>query len=61
MGHRSRGVWSRGVSGVRGGEFLGDFRNVGWGLMMISRYVSVFIRSGSARFKFQVGLVVGDR
>ena len=61
VGHRSRGGWSREVSSVRGGEFLGDFRNVGWGRRMISRYVSAFIRGGSTRFKFQVGLVVGVR
>ncbi len=31
VGHRSRGGWGRGVAGVRGGDFLGDFRDVGWG------------------------------
>ena len=61
VGHRSRGGWSRGVAGVRGGDFLGDFRDVGWGRSMISRYVIAFYRGGSAKFKFQVGLVVGVR
>ena len=51
VGHRSRGGWSRGVSGVRGGEFLEDFRDVGWGRRMIFRYVNAFHRGGSAIFK----------
>ena len=61
VGHRSRGGWCRGVVGVRRGDFLGDFRYVGWGRGIFSRYVIVLYRGGSAQFKFQVGLVVGVR
>ena len=53
--------WGREVDGVRGGDFLVDFRNFGWGRSMISRYVMAFYRVYSAKFKFQVGLVVGVR
>jgi len=59
--HRSRGGRSRWVAGVRGGDFRVDFRDVGWGHIMIFRYVIAFYRVGSAKFKFQVGLVVGVR
>jgi len=59
--HRLRGGWARGVDGVRGGDFRVDFRDVGWGRNMILRYVIAFYRVGSAKFKFQVGLVVGVR
>ena len=43
VGHRSRGGWSRGVANARGGDFLGDFRDVGWGHIMVSRHVIAFI------------------
>ncbi len=67
------GVWDRwgGASvawrlGSRGrwcsrGDFLEDFRDVGWGRGVLSLYVIVLYRGVSARFKFQVGLVVGVR
>jgi len=48
VGHRSRGGWSRGVASVRGGNFIGDFRDVGRGRGMVSRYVTAFYRGGSA-------------
>jgi len=59
VGHRSRGGWGLGVVGFRGGGFVVDFRNVRWGRSMIPRYVMAFYRVGYAKFKFQVGLVVG--
>ena len=61
VGHRLRGGWSRGVSGVRGGAFLENFRDVGWVRGVVSLYVIVLYRGVSAKFKFQVGLVVGVR
>jgi hypothetical protein len=61
VGHRSRGGSCLGVAGVRGGDFLGDFRGVGWGRDLFSRYVIVLYRGVSAKFKFHVGLVVEVR
>ena len=52
VGHRSRGDWCRGVAGVRRGDFLGDFRYVGWGRGIFYRYVIVLYRGGSAKFTF---------
>jgi hypothetical protein len=31
VGHRSRSGWRREVVGVRGCDFLGDYRYIGWG------------------------------
>ena len=59
--HRSRGGWCRGVDVVRRGDFLGDFRYVGWVHNIFSRYVIVLYRGVHPKFKFQVGLVVGVR
>jgi len=59
--HRSRVGWCRGVTGIRGGIFLGDFRYVGWDRIICRRYVRMFYRGVFARFKFQVGLAVGAR
>ena len=59
--HWSRGGWCRWVAGVRRGDFLGDFRYVGWGRRIISRYVIIFDRGVSSKYKFQVGLEVGVR
>jgi hypothetical protein len=59
--HRSRDGWGRGVAVVRRVNFLGDFRYVGWGRSVFFRYVINFYRGVFSKFKFQVGLAVGDR
>ena len=59
--HRSRGGWCRGVADVLQGNFLGDFRYVGWVHRIFSRYVIVLYRGVYAKFTFQVGLVVRAR
>jgi len=61
VAHRSRGGWGQGVAGVRGGNFLGDFQDVGWGRGVFAPYVIVLDRGVSAKFNFQVGLVVEVR
>ena len=61
VAHRSRGGWCRGVADVRRGDFLGNFRYVGWGRSIFSQYVIISYRGVSAKLKFQVGLVVGVR
>ncbi len=58
---RSRGGWCRGVAGVRRIDFSGDYRYVGWGRSLISRYVIILNRGVSAKLTFQIGLAVGDR
>jgi hypothetical protein len=57
--HRSCVGWGREVAGSRRGIFLEDFRHVGWGRCTFCRCVCVFNRVVFAKFKFQVGLVVG--
>ncbi len=56
--HRSRSGWGRGVAVVRMVRAMGDFRYVGWSRDIFSRYV-FFHRGVFAKFRFQVGLVVG--
>ena len=61
MVHRSRGGWCRGVARIRRGDFLGDFRYVGWGRSAFFRYRIICDRGVAAKFIFKVGLAVGVR
>ncbi len=51
--HRSRSGWGRGVAAVRMVGALGDFRYVGWGREIFSRYVNHSDRDFSANLDFR--------